>query len=96
VGHIAPEVYPVGDLLKRYFFTAQVVSLLPETRRAPDTKTDQVITLEQLRQVVNERPCEALVMRTLPNDPGRSSKDWSGSNLPTCKARPVPGCAASE
>jgi len=33
-----------------------------------------------LRQVVNERPCEALVLRTLPNDPGRSSKDWSGSN----------------
>lgn len=80
VGHITPEVYPVGGLLKRYFFTAQVVSLLPETRRAPDGRTDQVITLEQLRQVVNERPCEALVLRTLPYDPGRSSKDWSGSN----------------
>ena len=80
VGHITPEVHPVGELLKRYFFTAQLVSLLPETRRAPDGRTDHVVTLEQLRQVVNDRPPEALVLRTLPNDPGRTSKDWSGSN----------------
>jgi kynurenine formamidase len=80
VGHITPEVHPVGDLLKRYFFTAQLVSLLPEQRRAPDGRTDQVITLEQLRNVVNERPCEALVIRTLPQDAGAAHKDWSGSN----------------
>ncbi len=81
VGHIAPEVYPVGDQFKRYFFTAQVVSLRPEDRRAPDTKTDLVITLEQLRSVVNERPPEALVIRTLPafDDVPR---DWSGTNPP--------------
>ena len=49
VGHIASEVHAVGRLLKRFFFTAQVVSLLPEERRAPDGLTDRVITLEQLR-----------------------------------------------
>ncbi len=80
VGHISPEIHPVGELLKRYFFTAQVVSLLPETRRAPDAKEDHVITLEQLRNVLDERPPEALVIRTLPNDEGRGTKDWSGSN----------------
>jgi len=80
VGHIAPDVHPVGNLLKRYFFTAQLVSLLPEGRRAPDGKTDAVITLEQLRNVVNERPPEALVLRTLPIDEGHASRDWSGSN----------------
>jgi kynurenine formamidase len=79
VGHIAPEVYPVGDQFKRYFFTAQVVSLRPEDRRAPDNRTDLVITLEQLRNVVNERPPEALVIRTLPAIP-KEARDWSGTN----------------
>ncbi len=80
VGHISPEVHPVGDMLKRYFFTAQVVSVLPETRRAPDAKEDRVITLEQLRHLVNERPPEALVLRTLPNDEGAAERNWTGSN----------------
>lgn len=79
VGHISPEVHPVGGMLKRYFFTAQLISLLPEERRAPDKRTDSVITLEQLRNAVSERPPEALVLRTLPNT-DRSSKDWSGTN----------------
>lgn len=80
VGHISPEIHPVGGLLKRFFFTAQLVSLMPETRRAPDGRTDAVITLEQLRNVVNERPPEALVIRTLPNDPNAAAHQWSGSN----------------
>lgn len=80
VGHIAPEVHPIGNLLKRYFFTAQLISLLPESRRAPDGKSDAVITLEQLRNVVSERPPEALVLRTLPINDQRGSRDWSGTN----------------
>lgn len=79
VGHIAPEVFPVGEQLKRYFFTAQLISVRPEERRAPDAKTDQVITLEQLRSAVNERPPEALILRTLPQV-DNTSRDWSGSN----------------
>lgn len=81
VGHIAPEVFSVGDQFKRYFFTAQVISVRPEDRRAPDTKTDLVITLEQLRGVVNERPPEALVIRTLPVSDD-APHDWSGTNPP--------------
>lgn len=80
VGHISHDVHPVGNLLKRYFFTAQVVSVRPETRRAPDQREDRVITLEQLRQLVNERPPEALVLRTLPNDAEAGARQWSGSN----------------
>lgn len=80
VGHISPEVHAVGNLLKRYFFTAQVVSVLPEMRRAPDQREDRVVTLEQLRNLVNERPPEALVLRTLPNDEQAATHEWSGSN----------------
>jgi hypothetical protein len=60
---------------------------VPRTRR-----TDQVITLEQLRHTVNERPCEALVLRTLPNDPGQHHQaTGAAATRATCKARPVPG-----
>ena len=72
-------MYPVGEQLKRYFFTAQLISLRPEERRAPDAKTDHVITLEQLRSAVSERPPEALIIRTLPQTQN-ASRDWSGSN----------------
>lgn len=80
VGHLSPEGHSVGGLLKHFFFTAQLVSLLPETRRAPDGKEDRVVTLEQLRNVVGERPPEALVLRTLPHRDDGGLRDWSGSN----------------
>lgn len=80
VGHIAPEIHPVGRLLKHHFFTAQLVSLLPETRRAPDGKEDHVVTLEQLRNVMSDRPSEALVLRTLPHRENDEHHDWSGTN----------------
>ena len=80
VGHIAPEVHAIGRMLARYFFTAQVVSVLPENRRAPDGKEDHVITLEQLRHAVDERPPEALVLRSLPPATDGGVRDWSGTN----------------
>lgn len=79
VGHLSPEIHPVGETFKRYFFVAQIVSLLPETRRAPDNRTDMVITLEQLRSAVNERPPEALILRILPHSEKRG-RDWTGTN----------------
>lgn len=79
VGHIAPEIHPVGEQLKRYFFTAQLISVRPEERRAPDAKTDHVITLEQLRNAVSDRPPEAIILRTLPVS-DHTAQDWSGTN----------------
>jgi kynurenine formamidase len=80
VGHITPGVEPVGDLLKRYFFIAQLISVRPEERRAPDGRTDTVITLEQLRSAIDEKPPEAVVLRTLPNNPEKRTRNWSGAN----------------
>ncbi|MBP6389973.1 MAG: cyclase family protein [Flavobacteriales bacterium] len=80
VGHIDTAITPVGGMLDRYFFTAEVVSVRPEERRAPDGRTDQVITLEQLRSALDERPREALVLRTLPNSTDKRSRDWCNMN----------------
>lgn len=81
VGHISPDVHPVGGAFKRYFFIAELVSVRPEERRAPDGRTDHVVTLEQLRGALGEAPPEALVLRTLPHHDHRAH-DWSGSNPP--------------
>lgn len=81
VGHITPEVHPVGPLLQRYWFTAQLVSVLPEQRRTAEG-LDAVITLGQLRGAVREHPPEALVLRTLPNDESKRWRQWTGTNPP--------------
>lgn len=80
VGHIDPEMTPVGPLLKRHFWTAQLISIRPEERRAMDGRTDRIITLAQLRELVDNAPPEALVIRTLPNDGGKRSRDWCDTN----------------
>lgn len=87
VGHITPEVHPVGNALQRYFFTAQLVSVLPQQRRMADGAVDHVITLEQLRGAIDEHVPEALVLRTLPNDASKTMRDWSGTNPPYIEAQ---------
>ena len=80
VGHIAPEIHPVGPLLEKYFFTAQVVSVHPLDRRTADGKMDHVITLGHLRDALDERLPEALIIRTRNGNNERLHRDWSGTN----------------
>lgn len=85
VGHIARMVHPVGSSLQRYWFTAQLVSVLPEERRTPQGPA-RVITMEQLRSTVNDRPPEALVIRTWPNGPEKRTRNWSDTDPPFVEA----------
>lgn len=90
VGHITPDILPVGGLLKRYFFTALLLSVRPQERRHADGRTDGVITLDHFREGIGERVPEALVLRTLPNDPTKATRNWTGTNPPYLEAQ---GCA---
>ena len=87
VGHISPEVHPVGGMLDRYFFVAQVVSVRPLDRRTAKGVTDHVITLGHLREAIGDRIPEALVIRTVNGDNARDGRDWSGSNPPYLEAQ---------
>jgi kynurenine formamidase len=80
VGHITPGIEPVGNLLKRYFFIAQLITVRPEERRAPDGKVDTVITLEQLRGAIDDKPPEAVVLRTTATAASKTTRNWSGTN----------------
>ncbi|MEO5584053.1 MAG: cyclase family protein [Flavobacteriales bacterium] len=81
VGHITPEVHPVGPILQRYWFAAQLVSVLPEEHRTADG-VDKVITLGQIRGAIDEHVPEALVIRTWPNDGDKRTRQWTGTNPP--------------
>lgn len=85
VGHITPEVHAVGPMLQRFWFTAQLVTLLPQERRTAEGQ-DKVITFGLVRSAIGERIPEALVIRTRPNDEGKRTREWSGTNPPYMEA----------
>jgi len=77
VGHITKEIYSVNQKVKEFFFAAQVVSITPEK-----VNTDSVISLKQI-QALNLKPqTKALVLRTLPNQQEKLSKNYSSQNPP--------------
>ena len=80
LGHITDEVYSVNETLNQYFFDAKLVSILPKRILRSDGDVDFVITKDQLDGINID--CEALVVRTLPNDSSKISKDYSSSNPP--------------
>ncbi|WP_224487747.1 cyclase family protein [Robertkochia flava] len=77
VGHISKEFRSVNRELKTFFFLARLVTVAPETKG-----DDRVITMEMLSSALNEDIPEALVIRTLPNDHSKRSRQYSHSNPP--------------
>lgn len=77
VGHIAEKVYSVHDIFKKYFFTAELISIKPEK-----IDDDLVITENLLRNSFKEPDCEALIVRTIPNSDNKLTRNYSDSNPP--------------
>jgi kynurenine formamidase len=78
VGHIAREPYSVNEALRRFAFTARLISVYPQRR--PDG--DRVIDRAQLEEALRPRQTEAVVIRTQPNDDLKLSANYSGANPP--------------
>ena len=67
LGHITREFYSINQSLKRFFFLAELISVVPELQGE-----DLVITLENISTALDVTlklgvPKEALIIRTLPN-----------------------------
>nr|WP_294939248.1 cyclase family protein [uncultured Flavobacterium sp.] len=77
LGHITREFYSINQSLKQFFFTAEVVSVQPEIEGE-----DLVITKSQIETALNGQSPEAIVIRTLPNETSKSSKNYSNTNPP--------------
>ncbi len=75
VGHITHDVLSVHRLVKTFFFAARLITVKPEARNG-----DHVITVEQVVQKGNGGFGEALIVRTLPNDPSKCRRHYTGTN----------------
>ena len=77
LGHITRDFYSVNQALKQFFFVAELISVKPETRGE-----DLVITKAKIEKALGGKTHEALVIRTLPNDTIKKSKNYSNTNPP--------------
>ncbi|MFT5778208.1 MAG: arylformamidase [Crocinitomicaceae bacterium] len=80
LGHITPTVHSVNNVLTTFFFNATVISILPKRIVQKNGDVDFVIIPEQLD--LNSFSGEALIIRTLPNEHSKMSKNYSSSNPP--------------
>ncbi len=78
LGHITKAQESVNDHLKQFHFLASLVSVdLEELDNG-----DSVISLENLMIACHDNIPEAIIIRTLPNDDAKLTKDYSGTNPP--------------
>ena len=75
LGHITKEVHSINEHLQNWFFKAQVISVLPKK-----INDDWVITPDCFPEINDN--ITALIVRTLPNDNSKLSKNYSDSNPP--------------
>lgn len=77
LGHITKDFYCINDCLKQFFFTAELISIFPENK-----DNDFVISKNQIKNILNGKTPEALIIRTLPNLEDKKSKKYSCTNPP--------------
>ena len=87
IGHIAEARIAVHPLLRESFFPATLISVAPlspaettESYRPAANPEDRMITRASLVQALEKVPeawLRALVIRTLPNDPDKQTRDYS-------------------
>lgn len=79
VGHISSEPYTINQSLKKFWFMAELISIYPEKQE----NGDLVITREQVADAfVSLHVPEAVIIRTLPNDHLKMTRQYSGTNPP--------------
>lgn len=78
VGHIATERRTIGPALSQSHFFAKMISVWPTLT----DNGDRVITPHTLALFFQKNEAEALVVRTLPNDPDKMRRHYTGTNPP--------------
>jgi arylformamidase len=78
VGHISKEDYSINQTLKKFFFIAEVITVLPD--ETPDG--DKIITKQHLLNCLGDKRPEAIIIRTLDNHISKINKQYSNTNPP--------------
>lgn len=77
IAHISDMQITVPDILKEYHFVAQVITVQPEVM----ANGDKVLTLNNIQPSL-QRGMQAIIIRTLPNEPSKQTLAYSGTNPP--------------
>jgi len=75
-GHITEDFFSINDVLKTYFFEAQLITVEPEGTE------DKLITLNQIKEINLHDGVKALVIRTLPNKEEKLTANYTNTNPP--------------
>lgn len=76
VGHISSEPYTINQCLKNFFFVAQLITVSP----TEIDNGDKVIFTESISNVLLPN-VDAIIIRTLPNDNSKMTRQYSGTNF---------------
>jgi len=76
VGHISEEVYSINQVLKQFFFLAEVITIQPSIQE----NGDEIILWEQIEKSRKHHSAEAIIIRSLPNEIEKMSRQYSDSN----------------
>ncbi len=97
LGHITNDFYSVNQALKHFFFFAKVITVEPEkvgedlviTKNHISTALNMTSASTSLSMTIGETTsgslsmtCEALIIRTLPNQKDKKSRKYSNTNPP--------------
>jgi kynurenine formamidase len=77
LGHITREFYSINQLLKQFFFLAELVSIQPEIQ-----ENDWIITKNQIAEALKMTTPEAIIIRTIPNLETKKQLKYSNTNPP--------------
>jgi kynurenine formamidase len=77
VGHISKENYSINQCLKKFFFLAELITILPDEKDG-----DRVITKEHIEAVLGDKRPEALIIRSIPNGLDKVNMHYSNTNPP--------------
>lgn len=83
VGHVTADRLSVRDLAIRHFSAALLISVTPEQSR--DVPGDLVITLAALQAAIGRvtlSDYQGLVIRTLPNDSSKLTRNYDAGSMP--------------
>jgi arylformamidase len=78
VGHISKENYSINQCLKTFFFIAELITILPDET----SDGDKIITLQHIKNCLEDRRPEAIIIRTLDNSLSKINKHYSNTNPP--------------
>jgi len=78
IGHISPIKESINNELSTFFFVSKLITITPKRRNG-----DCIITKDMLSRLIKKgENIDALIIRTLPNEKNKLSKNYSNTNPP--------------